>query len=68
MNPEMNLDLYLLKDKDDIIYGYLEIEENFDIMRLKGMSLTEAINYLLKNGIAFRNRTGYPPTLHFKES
>lgn len=68
MNPEMNLELYLLRDKDDIIYGYLEVEENFDIMRLKGMTLTEAITYLSENGIAFRNRTGYPPTIHFKES
>jgi hypothetical protein len=68
MNPEMNLDLYLLKDKDDIVYGYLEVEANFDIMKLKGMNLTEAINYLLKNGIAFRSRSGYPPTLHFRES
>ena len=68
MNPEMNLELYLLKDKDDVIYGYLEVDKDFDIMKLKDMTYTEAITYLLKNNIAFRNRTGYPPTLHFKES
>ena len=68
MNPEMNLELYLLKDKDDVVYGYLEVEKGFDIMQLKDMTFTEAITYLLKNNIAFINRTGYPPTLHFKES
>lgn len=67
-NPEMNLELYLLRDKDDVISGYLEVDKDFDIMKLKDMTLTEAINYLLKNNIAIRSRTGYPPTLHFKES
>lgn len=67
-NPEMNLNLYLLKDKDDVIYGYLEVDKDFDIMKLKDMTYTEAIKYLFENDIAFRNRGGYPPTLHFKES
>lgn len=67
-NPEMNLNLFLLKDKKDVVYGYLEVDEDFDIMRLKGMNYTEAIKYLLENKIAFKSRTGYPPTLHFKES
>ena len=67
-NPEMNLELFLLKDKDDVIYGYLEVDKDFDIMKLKDMTLTEAISYLLENKIAIRSRTGYPPTLHFKES
>lgn len=67
-NPEMNLNLFLLKDKDDVIYGYLEVDKDFDIMKLKGMTFTEAVNYLLENDIAFRSRGGYPPTLHFKDS
>lgn len=67
-NPEMNLELYLLKDKDGLIYGYLEVDKDFDIMKLKDMTHTEAIKYLLENDIAFRSRGGYPPTLHFKES
>ena len=67
-NPEMNLELFLLKDKKDVVYGYLEAEKDFDIMKLKGMNYTEAIKYLLENKIAFKSRTGYPPTLHFKES
>ena len=32
MNPEMNLELYLLKDKDGVIYGYLEVER-YDLYR-----------------------------------
>ena len=68
MNSEMSLKLYLLKDKDGVIYGYLEVDKDFDIMKLKDMTYTEAITYLLENEIAFRNRTGYPPTLHFKDS
>jgi hypothetical protein len=68
MNPEMNLELYLLKDKNDVIYGYLEVDKDFDIMKLKDMTYTEAITYLLENDIAFRSRGGYPSTLHFKES
>lgn len=67
-NPEMNLELYLLKDKDGVISGYLEVDEDFDIMKLKDMNFTEAIKYLFENEIAFRSRGGYPPTLHFKES
>lgn len=67
MNSEMNLELFLLKDKDDVIYGYLEVDKNFDILKLKEMTFTEAINYLLENDIAFRSRGGYPPTLHFKD-
>lgn len=65
---EINQNLFLLKDKKDVVYGYLEADENFDIMKLKGMNYTEAIKYLLENKIAFKSRTGYPPTLHFKES
>ena len=68
MNPEMNLELYLLKDKDDVIYGYFEVEKDFDIMKLKDMTFTKAIIYLLENDIAFRIKTGCPPTIHFKES
>ena len=67
-NPEMNLNLFLLKDKDGVISGYLEVDKDFDIMKLKDMTYTEAIMYLLENKIAFRSRGGYPPTLHFKES
>lgn len=67
-NPEMNLNLFLLKDKDGIISGYLEVDKDFDIMKLKDMTYTEAIKYLFENEIAFRSRGGYPPTLHFKES
>ena len=67
-NPEMNLELYLLRDKNDVIYGYLEIDKDFDIMKLKDMTYTEVIKYLFENEIAFRSRGGYPPTLHFKES
>lgn len=67
-NPEMNLNLFLLEDKNGVVYGYLEVDKDFDIMKLKGMTFTEAIKYLFENKIAFRNRTGYPPTLHFKES
>ena len=67
-NPEMNLNLFLLKDKDGVISGYLEVDKDFDIMKLKDMTYTEAIMYLLENKITFRSRGGYPPTLHFKES
>lgn len=68
INPEMNLELYLLKDKNDEISGYLEVDKDFDIMKLKDMTYTDAIKYLFENDIPFRSRGGYPPTLHFKES
>lgn len=67
-NPEMSFELFFLKDKNDVIYGYLEVEKDFDIMKLKGMTYTEAIKYLFENKVAFKSRGGYPPTLHFKES
>lgn len=67
-NPEMNLNLFLLKDKDGVISGYLEVDKDFDIMKLKDMTYTEAIKYLFEKKIVFRGRGGYPPTLHFKES
>lgn len=63
---EMNL--FLLADKNDTIYGYIEVDKDFDIMKLKEMTYTDAIRFLFENNIPFRNRTGYPPILHFKES
>lgn len=62
---EMNL--FILADKNDKVYGYLEVDKAFDIMKLKEMTYTDAIKFLLENNIQFRNRTGYPPILHFKE-
>ena len=63
----MEMNLFLLRDKNDTVYGYLEVDKDFDIMKLKGMTYTDAIKFLFENNIPFRNRTGYPPTLHFKE-
>lgn len=65
---DTSLNLFLLADKNDIVYGYLEVDKDFDIMKLKEMTYTDAIKFLFENNIPFRSRTGYPPTLHFKES
>ena len=59
-------DLYILKNKDDKVYGSLEIQINFDILKLKDMSLTDAIVYLEKENIYYRVRTGALGVLTFK--
>lgn len=59
-------DLYILKNKDGEVYGSFEIQRNFDILKLKDMSLTDAIVYLEKENIYYRVRTGALGTLTFK--
>lgn len=59
-------DLYILKNKDGEVYRSLEIQRNFDLLKLKDMSLTDAIVYLEKENIYYRVRIGALGALTFK--
>ena len=60
-------DVYILKNRMNA-YGVLEIDHNFDIMKLSDFTLEEAVSYLAENNIDFRLRTGVKGTLYFKSN
>lgn len=58
-------DLYVLENKNGA-YGFLEMEEDFDILKLSDFTLEEAVKYLSENNIEYRLVTGIKGTLYFK--
>lgn len=60
-------DLYIPINEEGFPTGVLFVERGFDIMKLKGMTFTEAITYLDKNNVGVLYRGGVKGTLRFKE-
>lgn len=62
-----NRDMYIPINEDGFPIGVLFVERGFDILKLKGMSITEALVYLDKNNIETLYRGGVKGTLRFKQ-
>ena len=60
-------DMYIPINKDGFPIGVLFVERGFDILKLKDMTITEAMVYLDKNDIPALFRGGVEGTLRFKE-
>lgn len=60
-------DMYIPINKDGFPIGVLFVERGFDILKLKDMTITEALVYLDKNNISALYRGGVRGTLHFKQ-
>lgn len=61
-------DLYIPINNEGFPTCVLFIEKGFDILKLKGMTITEALIYLDKNNVAHLLRGGVKGTLKFKEN
>lgn len=60
-------DMYITINKDGFPIGVLFVERGFDILKLKDMTITEALVYLDKNDISALYRGGVKGTLRFKQ-
>ena len=59
-------DMYILINDDGFPIGVLFVERGFDILKLKDMTITDALVYLDKNNISALYRSGVKGTLRFK--
>ena len=60
-------DMYLPVNEDGFPIGVLFVERGFDILKLKDMTITDALVYLDKNNISALYRGGVKGTLRFKQ-
>lgn len=61
-------DMYIPVDSEGFPVGVLFVGRGFDILKLKGMTITDALVYLDKNNISALYRGGVKGTLKFKEN
>lgn len=61
-------DMYIPVNNEGFPVGVLFVERGFDILKLKGMTITDALIYLDKNNISALYRGGVEGTLKFKEN
>lgn len=61
-----NGDMYIPVNEDGFPTGVLFVESGFSILKLKGMSITDALIFLDKNNIPFLYRGGVKGTLRLK--
>lgn len=61
-------DMYIPVNNEGFPVGVLFVERGFDILKLKGMTITDALVYLNKNNVAMLYRGGVEGTLKFKEN
>lgn len=61
-------DMYIPVNNEGFPVGVLFVERGFDILKLKGMTITDALVYLDKNNIGALYRGGVEGTLKFKEN
>ena len=59
--------MYIIKNDSGDFIGILEVDIGFDVMKLKDLTLTEALIYLEKHNIQARYRGGVKGVLHFKK-
>lgn len=62
-----NGDMYIPVNEDGFPTGVLFVERGFDILKLKDMTITDALIYLDKNNISVLYRGGVKGTLRFKQ-
>ena len=62
-----NEDMYIPINEDGFPIGVLFVERGFDILKLKDMTITDALVYLDKNDISALFRGGVKGTLRFKQ-
>ena len=62
-----NGDMYIHINEDGFPIGVLFVERGFDILKLKNMTITDALVYLDKNNISALYRGGAKGTLRFKQ-
>lgn len=62
-----NGDMYILVNEDGFPTGVLFVERGFDILKLKDMTITDALIYLDKNNISALYRGCVKGTLRFKQ-
>lgn len=62
-----NGDMYIPVNNEGFPVGVLFVERGFDILKLKGMTITDALVYLNKNNVDMLYRGGVKGTLKFKE-
>lgn len=62
-----NGDMYISVNNEGFPVGVLFVERGFDILKLKGMTITDALVYLDKNNVGMLYRGGVKGTLRFKE-
>ena len=62
-----NGDMYISVNEDGFPTGVLFVERGFDILKLKDMTITDALIYLDKNNISVLYRGGSKGTLRFKQ-
>lgn len=63
-----NGDMYIPVNSEGFPVGVLFVERGFDILKLKGMTITDALVYLNKNNVDMLYRGGVKGTLKFKEN
>lgn len=61
-------DMYIPINKEGSPIGVLFVERGFDILKLKDMTITDALVYLDKKDIPALYRGGVKGTLRFKEN
>lgn len=59
--------MYIPVNEDGFPIGVLFVERGFDILKLKDMTITDALIYLDKNNISALYRGGVEGTLRFKQ-
>ena len=62
-----NGDMYIPVNEDGFPTGVLFVERGFEILKLKDMTITDALIYLDKNNISVLYRGGVKGTLRFKQ-
>lgn len=62
-----NGDMYIPVNNEGFPVGVLFVERGFDILKLKGMTITDALVYLDKNNVEMLYRGGVKGTLRFKD-
>ena len=62
-----NGDMYIPVNNEGFPVGVLFVERGFDILKLKGMTITDALVYLDKNNVDMLYRGGVKGTLKFNE-
>ena len=62
-----NGDMYITVNEDGFPTGVLFVERGFDILKLKDMTITDALIYLDKKNISVLYRGGCKGTLCFKQ-
>lgn len=63
-----NGDMYIPVNNEGFPVRVLFVERGFDILKLKGMTIADALVYLNKNNVDMLYRGGVKSTLKFKEN